>query len=141
MARRPTALDLLLALALGIEMQVELLFADGTRRDVWIARGALLACAAALAVRRRVPVLTAAVVIAALTLLERLDATIDENLIGSFFVVLIATYSVGAHAEGREFVAGVVVLVVGTVIAIRFDRPPGGAEDYLFGATIIVGGP
>ncbi len=141
MARRPTALDLLLALALGIEMQVELLFADGTRREVWIARGALLACAVALAVRRRLPVLTAAVVIAALTLLERLNTTIDENLIGSFFVVLIATYSVGAHAEGREFVAGVVVLLVGTVVAIRFDRPPGGAEDYLFGATIIVGGP
>jgi signal transduction histidine kinase len=36
---------------------------------------------------------------------------------------------------------GLAVLAVGSTIAIRLDRPPGGAEDFLFVATIIVGGP
>jgi signal transduction histidine kinase len=49
MARRPAALDALLALALGLEMQVELFFVDAPRADLLIARAALLALAGAIA--------------------------------------------------------------------------------------------
>ena len=55
--------------------------------------------------------------------------------------MLILSYSVGAHAEGRRLWAGVAVLVVGAVAAVRLDRPPGGADDLLFAGTILVGGP
>ena len=37
--------------------------------------------------------------------------------------------------------AGLAVLVVATPITIRLDQPPGGAGDFLFVATIVVGGP
>jgi hypothetical protein len=73
MARRAATLDLLLALALGIAMQVELLFVDAPRRDVLIARAAVLALAVALAVRRRLPVSAAAVALVVITIVERLD--------------------------------------------------------------------
>jgi signal transduction histidine kinase len=134
-------LDALLALALGLEMQVELLFVDAPRADLLIAHAALLAFAAALGVRRRAPALTAAVALAALTVLERLGSGIDENLVGPFFASLVATYSVGAYSDRRQLVLGIAVLAVGTTIAIRLDRPPGGASDFLWAGTILIGGP
>jgi signal transduction histidine kinase len=140
-ARRPTALDLLLALALGLEMQVELLFIDAPRGDLLIARLALLALAGALAVRRRAPVLAVAVDFGVLTVLERVGGAVDQNLVGPFFATLIVCYSLGAHADGRQFHAGVAVLLVATPITIRLDQPPGGPEDFLFVATIVIGGP
>ena len=141
MARRTAALDLLLALALGVEMQVEMLLVDAPRGDLLIARAALLALAGALAVRRRAPVIAVAVAFAVLTVLERLGEPVDANLVGPFFATLILCYSLGAHAEGRQFHAGLAVLVVATPITIRLDDPPGGAGDFLFVATIVVGGP
>ena len=93
----------LLALALGLEMQVELFFVDAPRGDLLIARAALLALAGALAVRRRAPVIAVAVAFAVLTVLERLGSAVDANLVGPFFATLILCYSLGAHAEGRQF--------------------------------------
>src|SRR3954452_3798456 len=141
MARRPAALDAALAVALGLEMQVEMFFVDAPRGDILIARVSLLALTFALAVRRRVPELAAAVALGVITVFERLGTGVDENLVGPFFAALIIAYSVGAHVEGRRLVAGLAVLAVGSTIAIRLDQPPGGAEDFLFVATIIVGGP
>ena len=141
MARRPAATDALLALALGVEMQVELLFVDAPRDDLLVARAALLGLSLALAVRSRAPELAAAVALIVLTVLERLNAGVDENLVGPFFATLLIAYSVGAHAEGRRLVAGLAVLVVGSAISIRLDRPPGGFEDFLFVWTIVIGGP
>src|SRR4051794_20746379 len=97
MARRPAATDALLALALGVEMQVELFFVDAPPHDVLLARGVLVAEAVAVAARRRAPVLAAAVTLAVVTALERLNTGIDANLVGPFFAALIVAYSVGAH--------------------------------------------
>jgi signal transduction histidine kinase len=141
MARRPAALDAALAFALGLEMQVEMFFVDAPRGDILIARVSLLALTFALAVRRRAPELAAAIALIEITVLERLGTGVDENLVGPFFASLIIAYSVGAHVEGRRLAVGLAVLAVGSTIAIRLDRPPGGAEDFLFVATIIVGGP
>ena len=126
MARRPAALDLLLALALGIEMQVELLFADGSPHDLRVAHIALFAMAVALAIRRRAPIAAAAVTLTALTVVERLDSNVDANLIGPFFASLFVTYSIGANADGRRFAAGMALLVVGSC-PVRLDDPPGGS--------------
>ena len=142
MARRPAALDLLLALALGIEMQVELLFADAPpRRPADRARRAARAGRRA----RHPPPRAGARRRRRLRRPDRARARgrrpVDANLVGPFFATLIVCYSLGAHAEGRQFHAGVAVLVVATPIAIRLDQPPGGAGDFLFVATIVVGGP
>jgi len=56
-------------------------------------------------------------------------------------VMLLVSYSVGAHAEGRALVAGAVTLIGGSAIAVRLDEPPGGIADLFFAATILTGGP
>src|SRR4051794_6782194 len=101
MARRPPAADVLLALALGAEMQIELLFVDAPERDLLIAHAAVLGLAIAVLFRRRAPVVAAAAAIAVLIVLERLQPNVDENLVGPFFAVLLISFSVGAYTDGR----------------------------------------
>jgi signal transduction histidine kinase len=141
MARRPTALDALLALVLGVEMQIELFFVDAPPSNLLIGRIGLLALAFAVLVRRPAPVLASAIALAEITVLERIGSGVDENLVGPFFASLTIAYSVGAYAEGRELVAGIAVLVAGSIAAVRLDEPPGGVEDYFFVGTIVIAGP
>src|SRR3954447_3153156 len=122
-------------------MQVELMFVDAPRGDLLAARAAVLGLAGAVAVRGRAPIAAAAVALAVITVLERLDPAVDANLVGPFFSALLISYSVGAHTEGRRLLAGVAVLVLGSVVAIRLDDPPGGPDAFVFAGTIIVGGP
>jgi signal transduction histidine kinase len=140
--RRPAAADVLLALVLGVEMQLEvLLLAEGTRDDLLAAHLSMAALAGALVFRVVAPEIAAAVAIAVLSVLERLGPGVDADLVGPFFATLAITYSVGRHSEGRRFLVGMAVLVVGCAIAIRLDEPPGGAGDFLFAGTIIIGAP
>jgi signal transduction histidine kinase len=141
MARRPIVTDALIALGLGVEMQLELLFVDAPRRDVLIARGALLALAVAVLLRRRVPVLAAALALAAITVMESRGNDVSDDLAGPFFALLFVAFSIGAYAEGRQLAAAATVLLLGAVVAVRLDEPPGGADDIFFALTIITGGP
>jgi len=141
MARGPAATDGLIALAVGVEMQLELLLVDAPRRDLLIARAAVLALAVAVLVRRRVPVVAAALGIGAIVVIETLGDDVNTDLVGPFFAMLFVSYSVGAHAEGRELLAGAAVLIFGCVAGVRLDDPPGGADDVFFALTIITGGP
>jgi signal transduction histidine kinase len=138
MTRSVGRVDVLLAIAVAIEMQVELLFADAPSGDVLIARAALLALAAAVAVRRRLPVVAAAIGIVTAGTVEHLAI---ESLVAPFFLFLVIYYSVGAYAQGRELAAGAAVLLGGAAIAVRLDEPPGGLDDMFFATTIITGGP
>ena len=141
MARRPAATDVLIALGVAVEMQVELLFVDGSRRDLLIARAAALGLAAALLFRRRLPVLAVALAIGSVAALESRGDRLSGNLIAPFFVLLFVSYSAGAHTHGRELLAAATVLLGGAVIAVRLDNPPGGADDMFFATTILTGGP
>jgi signal transduction histidine kinase len=141
MARRPTARDVLLALAVGVEMQVELLFVDAPRRDLLIARIAVLGLAGAVLVRRTVPILAAALALAAIIGLESRGDALSGNLAGPFFALLLVSYSIGAHAEGRELVVATSTLILGAVVAVRLDKPPGGWDDIFFATTVLTGGP
>ena len=141
MARRPAALDVLLALALGVEMQVELFFVDAPRSDLLIARAALLALAGALAVRRRAPVIAAAVALVGPDRAGAPGRPSTRTSSGRSSRRCSSAYSLGAHAEGRQFRAGLAVLVVATPI-IDPPRPSTRRRrDFLFVATILVGGP
>ena len=141
MARRPAAADVLLAVVLGLEMQVELLFVDAPGGDVLFARAALLVLAGMVVVRRQAPVLAAAIALLVLTVIEQLDTNIDEDLVGPFFGALLLVYSVGAYTEGRRLLGGIAVLALGCAASIRLDQPPGGAGDFLFAGTIILAAP
>jgi hypothetical protein len=111
MARRPAATDALIALGLGVEMQVELLFVHAPRRDLVLARIAALALAGALAARRREPVLAAALALGGITLLESRGDAVSGSLAGPFFTLLFVSYSIGAHADGRRLAAASAVLL------------------------------
>jgi signal transduction histidine kinase len=141
MTRRPATSDVLIALAVGVEMQVELLFVDAPRRDVLIARAMLLGLAVAVLVRRSLPAVAATLGIGTIIVLEALGDDVNSDLVGPFFAVLFVSYSVGAHAEGRELVVAAAILIAGCVIGVRLDNPPGGADDLFFALTIITGGP
>jgi signal transduction histidine kinase len=86
-------------------------------------------------------VLAAALTVVAVTMIESRGDDLGSQLVGPFFVLLFVSYSVGAHAEGRELIAGAAVLIGGGAIAVRLDNPPGGADDLFFAATILTGGP
>ena len=98
MARRPASTDVLIALAVGVEMQVELLFVDAPRRDLLIARLAFLTLASAVLVRRRAPVIAAALAVGTIGVVGALGTDVNNDLVGPFFVMLFVSYSIGAHA-------------------------------------------
>ena len=137
-ARSVGRTDVLLGLAVAIEMQVELLFADASGSDLLVARVAFLALAGAVVLRRRSPVAAAAIAVTAAGVSGHVGV---EGQIAPFFLFLLISYSVGAHTEGRELALGAAVLLGGSAIAVRADDPPGGLEDMFFAATIITGGP
>lgn len=132
---------MLIALAVGVELQAELLFVDAPRRDVLIARLAFLALAGAVLIRRRAPVVAAALSVGAIGVVGALGGPVNNDLVGPFFVMLFVSYSIGAHAEGRMLHASAAVLVGGSVVAVRTSDPPGGADDIFFALTILAGGP
>jgi signal transduction histidine kinase len=131
--------DLLLAVAAGIEMQVELLFPDAARGDLLIARGMVLVLAAALALRRRAPLVAATLAIGVLAGMELLDEAVSDDLIVPFFAVLFVSYSVGANTDGRRLACGVAILLGLGAVAVLLDG--GSADDMLFLTSIVVGGP
>ncbi|HEX5621844.1 MAG TPA: histidine kinase [Solirubrobacteraceae bacterium] len=141
MARRPPSTDVLIALAVGVEIQVELLFVDAPLRDLLVARLAFLVLAGAVLIRQRAPVVAAALGVGTIAVIGALGGAVNDDLVGPFFAMLFVSYSIGAHAEGRALIASAIVLVGGSIIAVRVSDPPGGADDIFFALTIIAGGP
>jgi signal transduction histidine kinase len=135
MARRA---DLLIALAAGIALQVELFFADGTAGELLVARIDAVVLAVAIALRRSAPIAAVALVVVAFVTLEQFSIS-DEGMAGPFFALLIVTYSLGANTHGRRLAAGVAIVLAGGALTIALDG--GGAGDVLFLSTIMVGGP
>lgn len=66
------------------------------------------------------PVLTAALIGAALVLQIELGGSLH---FASFIAVLVASFAVGRHGVGRQPVAGVLLLLLGVVVAMRQTLP------------------
>lgn len=79
-----------------------------------------LALAAPLAVRRELPLVTAALVAAALPLQVLLGGSLH---FGSFLAALVAGYALGRHTRWPVAVTGVVVLLAGITVALRDELP------------------
>jgi signal transduction histidine kinase len=141
MGRRPATLDVLVAIALAVAMQIQLLLVDTGLSDSVAARAGLLAIAAAVAFCRSLPVLGAALAIAGVSVMERLSDTVLSDLVLPVFVALYASYAVGAYADGRELAAGIAVLLAGSAVGIAFEEPPGGLDDFFWASTVLIGGP
>jgi signal transduction histidine kinase len=138
MGRLPRSRDLLFALAAGVALQVELFFIDGSAGELPATRAAEVLLAVAIALRRLAPIAAVTLSVVAFVGIEQLG-TSDEGLGGPFFALLIMTYSLGANTHGRRLVLGVAIVLAGGAVLITLDD--GGASDFLFLATIMVGGP
>src|SRR4029077_9594981 len=88
----PGRADLLLAGAFLLETQVELSFLDAPGGAVLATRGLTLVMACGIALRRRAPLLAAALVFAALTVMEQLEGPVNTSLIGPFISAFIVSY-------------------------------------------------
>ena len=113
--------DLLLAVAAGIEMQLELLLADGpaalaARRPRACGRPGRRAGAAAARAARRGRMRGRR--------LRRVRAAAERRhgrSVVSFFALLFIAYSLGAHTDGRRLALGVVFLLGAGALAIGLD--------------------
>jgi signal transduction histidine kinase len=132
LAEQPYARDALLAIALAGLVVWEILFSDVVPSATILLLG--FAATLPLAVRRRAPLVTVTIVIAALLGISALD--VDQEPQTTLLAMLLATYSVGAHTPSPTAFAGAAVALVGA-----FAMEPG---DFivlgpLLGATWGVG--
>ena len=134
--------DALLAAVLLAEGIAELfLFAqvDGSRLAA--AAGVLGVMAAGLAVRRRLPLPALLLVLGLQPVLHSLGPKLAEHIAGPFFWVLLAGYSLGAHAEGRRLWAGVVVACVAVTLSTVVEPYEDDFTAYLSSVCLLAIGP
>jgi hypothetical protein len=104
-ARRADALLAGVLLAEGVSELFLFAKLDGSRLAAAV--GLLTVMAAGLAVRRRFPLLALLVVLGLHPVMQSFGRELVDHVAGPFFWLLIAGYSLGAHAEGRRLWAGV----------------------------------
>jgi signal transduction histidine kinase len=121
---RPAHADALLAVALCAAAEVELVLAGLGPRSALAAALATLP----LAFRRRAPVLTVLIVVLAFALG---GDWVEETNVG-FVVLLLASYSVGAHASRARAVVGAAVLGAVMAAAVLIDGDGGDLPFVLF---------
>jgi signal transduction histidine kinase len=137
----PGRADLLLAGAFLLETQVELSFLDAPTGTVLAARGLALAMAVGVAARRRAPFVAAALVFAALTVMEQLGDDVNTSLVGPFASAFIVSYSIGAHLEGRRLAVGVAWLAALVAAMAILDPTSSEGLDLIWGWLVIVAAP
>lgn len=131
----PPRNDVLLAAAVGALAALELWLKPALEPS-WAAVPLELAAAAALAWRRRVPVVTTAFVSVALALETIAGVPIQQPLI-PLVALLIAVYSLVVHAPLERVFAGLAITGVALALAVTSQRE--GVDNFIFG-VIWVGG-
>jgi signal transduction histidine kinase len=136
----PERLNTLVAVVIFLVLQLELaLLPLGDDRLAAHALG--LAYLAGLLVRRRLPELCVVALSAAFAGYQQMPA-VQENGLIAFFALFLATYSLGAHLEGRRLAFGVAVGAVAILTAIAVDPQETLTPDaVLFGLVVLLGGP
>jgi signal transduction histidine kinase len=137
----PGRADLLLAGAFLLETQVELSFLDASTGTVLAARGLTLVMALGVAARRRAPLVAAALVFAALTVMEQLGDSADTSFVGPFTSAFIVSYSIGANLDGRALAVGVGWLVALVTAMSVLDPSADEGLNLVWGWLVIVAAP
>jgi signal transduction histidine kinase len=137
----PGRADLLLAGAFLLETQVELSFLDASTGTVLAARGLTLAMALGVAARRRAPLVAAALVFAALTVMEHLGDEVNTSVVGPFVSAFIVSYSIGANLEGRRLAVGVGWLAALVCAMAILDPTSDDGLNLVWGLLVIVAAP
>jgi signal transduction histidine kinase len=137
----PGRADLLLAGAFLLETQVELSFLDASADTVLTARGLTFVMACGVAARRRAPLLAAALVFAALTVMEQLKGPVNTSLVGPYVSAFIVSYSVGANLDGRRLAVGTAWLVVLVTVMAALDPTADDGLNLVWGWLVVVAAP
>ncbi len=137
----PGRADMLLAGAFLLETQVELSFLDAPASTVLAARGLALVMACGVAARRRAPLVAAALVFAALTVMEQLGGAVNTSLVGPYISAFIVSYSVGANVEGRRLAWGTAWLVALVTVLSLLDPAADDGLNLIWGWLVIVAAP
>jgi signal transduction histidine kinase len=137
----PGRADLLLAGAFLLETQVELSFLAAPASTTLTARGLALVMACGVAVRRRAPLVAAALVFAALTVMEQLKGPVNTSLVGPYISAFIVSYSVGANLEDRRLAWGTAWLVALVTVMALLDPTSDDGLNLVWGWLVIVAAP
>ena len=137
----PGRADLLLAGVFLLETQLELSFLDAPAGTVLAVRALTLAMALGVAARRRAPLVAAAVVFAALTVMEHLGGPVNTSLVGPFTSAFIVSYSIGANLEGRALAVGTAWLVALVTVMAVLDPTSDDGLNLVWGWLVIVAAP
>lgn len=133
---RGPRLDLLLSALLTATTQVELLVTPGVEGPLWLQHGWFAVMTAAVAFRRRAPLLAVVLVSGGLSAQSALAGA--APVFGGFVAAIVVTSSAGAYLRGRAAVAGAVLVAVGVVGTGLFDE--GGRSVADFGGNLLIFG-
>jgi signal transduction histidine kinase len=112
----PTRADALLAVVFLVEVLIELLVAPAhPLPDVGVAIAAMVVIAAAIALRRRLPLTAAITTWVVFVVVTALPGHYTDHIVSPFFVMLFLTYSAGRHTDDRR---SLIALAAGTVLTI-----------------------
>ncbi len=132
-------LDLVLGLALGVEMQVEASFVPGSDARTLVIRALLLLLAAAFAVRRRFPL--ASLVAAQVTFVgvQSYDQAVTNVLYVPLFLVLFLNVSAAINTDGRRFWLVPAITLTGGAVGVALDDYDSSIGDALWIVVIFTG--
>jgi hypothetical protein len=133
--------DLLLAAVFVLETQVEISFLDAPAGTVLAARGLTLVMACGVAARRRAPLVAAALVFAALTVMERMGGQVNTSVVGPFISAFVVSYSIGANLEGRRLGVATAWLVALVTVMSVLDPTSDDGLNLIWGWLVIVAAP
>jgi signal transduction histidine kinase len=136
---RAYRLDVLLAAAVLAEALVELALLVPHPPHAGLAVAALATIATGVALRRRAPLACLLLIFGGACVLQSMRAYTD-NMYLPFFTVFIASYSLGAYAERRSLIVG---LVLGFFLSITMTLVDNDTDvsSYVFSTVVILLGP
>ena len=137
----PRRLDLLVALAIGLEMQVEVLFLPADAH-VLLAHGCVLLLAAAVFLRRSSPLAALVLAQVSYVLIQQSNRATADNLFSALFIVLFITFCAARYSEDRWFRIAPPIAWAGGMLGMALDDYASStADDVVFTTLIFVGAP
>ncbi len=113
--------DRLIALVLGLEMQLEVLLFARDAPAPALAHAAVLVLALGLWLRRRAPLATLVPALATYVVVQSQGSAYTDHLFVPLFVVLFLVGSAARHTEGRRFAAVAALALVASLVGVAVD--------------------
>jgi signal transduction histidine kinase len=135
--------DVLVAAALTAAVELELLLEDGVEAGPRAASAVAGLAVLGLVWRRTHPIAAFAILLAALAGQQLLDGVLLSGLATPYVAVVVAAFSLGAHARGAGLAAGLALGVAGLTLASRLDpaNEYSVLDDLVWFAAFMVGAP